>query len=400
MALLFWATTNLWPAGIDVVAVNIDHSLRRYSARDTLFVREYCAAHNINCFYKTAEKGEIARLDGASLEDKARRFRYAFFDELIRDGKVDKISTAHHASDNAETVFLHLLRGSGLRGVRGINPVGISGIIRPMLDVGSEDIDAYIASNNIPFVVDETNKKPDMSRNLVRNRIFPMLKKRGFDPVAALNGFSELAEADDNCLNGLVPKLTLNKNEVLISDKYYTLHPSILSRTILRALELLSRSTDISRKNIDSIIALMREGATGSSIDIKRGLTAVKDYAGVSLISAVSDNSTYGLEKLSAYITAPALRADKEKIPKTAVWRTRQPGDMFKKFGGCTVKLKEYFIDKKIPSRLREYVPVLCDGSDVLCVLGFEISDSIKTTPSTKDTLELTWHNTSSDIGI
>ena len=177
MALLH-AMRALAPAhGWRLAAAHLNHGLRGDEAeRDEAFVQSWCARWNVPLHVKRADVAAEAAARGEGVEEAGRRIRYAFFEELCASHGYDRIATAHTASDNVETLLLHLARGSGVRGLGGIRPV-LGRRIRPLLGVSREAIESYCRENDVPFVTDSTNFDTAYCRNLLRHEAVPALRR-------------------------------------------------------------------------------------------------------------------------------------------------------------------------------------------------------------------------------
>ena len=189
-----WGRAN----GFFAAAAHFNHHLRGERAdRDQRFVEDWCASRRIPCFTGEGDTRTLAEAEGLSLEEAARKLRYGFLQETARREEFDAVLTAHHADDNAETVLLNLVRGTGLRGLAGI-PRQRDGILRPFLEIPREDLAAYAAAHALPHVEDETNADPDAAaRNLVRLQVMPLLRRlnsRAAEHVA--QAAARLAEMD------------------------------------------------------------------------------------------------------------------------------------------------------------------------------------------------------------
>ena len=165
MALLHFLSALQLDLDFEVVAIHIDHSLRPSSAQDAFFVMNYCKKNHIRAYKFKVDVKALAEKSGNSIETEAREARYGVFESLIKKGIVDKIALAHHAEDQAETILLHLFRGSGLSGARGMDIKKKDIYIRPMLQTRKSDIVRYIDDYEIPFVEDETNSEDVYQRN-------------------------------------------------------------------------------------------------------------------------------------------------------------------------------------------------------------------------------------------
>ena len=170
---------TLWQLGqrenFSVAAVHMNHGQRDTARRDELFVQNFCRERRIPCVTERVSVPEKAKQWGVGIEEAGRRLRYETFRRAAELTRADRIATAHHAGDQAETVLLNLLRGTGPQGLAGIPPVRGS-IIRPLLETSRREIEEYLEKNGIPHVEDETNSDRSMTRNRLRLDIMPLLK--------------------------------------------------------------------------------------------------------------------------------------------------------------------------------------------------------------------------------
>lgn len=411
MALLHWFLQNRQRLNIGLIAINFDHGLRDSSPKDSLFVMDYCKLNNIPClFYKLDLKNPPSK----NIENAARLARYQIFHNLLRQKEVDFVATAHHADDNAETVLLHLFRGSGLRGVSGIRHKTPEGIIRPLLYTPKEDIEKYIKDNNIPYVTDETNLKTDFDRNYIRIVVLPKIKKRFPAAVKNIAAFAKTAKMDDDFIGRYVPALRQKNGEVFIPLDDFDQAPSIINRQVLGALCALGVKYDIEQKHIEMIKSLKDKNA-GSRYDIKEQVVAIRDYDGVTLtrlnqlnLEGFSAPFSVGKTKLPTGLVevelleekpdldflknSPDLYIDAQKLPQGCVIRYRREGDIINKLGGGgRASLKEFFIDQKILARRRDLTPILAKNNIVYAILGLTISEDVKVVSQTQKIYKLTY---------
>ena len=176
MALLHVLLEMSQREGFAVAAAHYNHRLRESAARDEALVREHCASLGLPFFSGNGDVRAYAAAHGTSIENAAREMRYSFLQNTAHECGADYIATAHHRQDNAETLLLHLLRGSGLNGLGGITPVR-GNIIRPLLAADRAEIEAYIETNHIPYVEDETNQDTVYTRNRLRLDVLPLLEE-------------------------------------------------------------------------------------------------------------------------------------------------------------------------------------------------------------------------------
>lgn len=403
MALLHYLNSISRDLGFEVVAITIDHSIRENSALDSMFVMDYCKQNRIRAYKFKVDVPALAKQKSLSLESAAREARFGVFNSLISRGTVDKIALAHHQSDQAETVLMHLFRGSGIRGLTGMGLVRDNVFIRPMLQTDEKSIWKYVLDNDIEYREDETNQENEYNRNYIRNEIMPLILKRWPNAISSILNVAELLGKDDEYINSQVPTdaFIISEKEVKIPLSYFLYPAPIVSRMIIRALGYIGVNKDIESKHIEMIISFVNSAENGKRIDLPLKVSLHKEYDFVTLTNKqkkqvmFSEKHKLGsfivpyygkltIKKVNSVGDADKLYYDADKVPKDAVWRFRNAGDIFEKFGGGTKKLKSYLIDKKVPSRLRDYIPVLCVGNEVYIIAGVEISDKIKVDKNTK----------------
>jgi len=392
--------------GFDLIAINVNHNMRAGSRKDSKFVTDYCKVNGIPFVRYNVDVPAYAAANKLSPEHAARIKRYECFDAAIKKYKLNKFAIAQHSSDQAETILLHIFRGSGIAGARGMEcQRGI--YVRPLLETAKSDINAYIFKNQIPYVDDESNIKSNYARNFIRNEVIPLLQREWRNVEKNIIGFGQNCRADDEYINSVVSMWGLNnsENHVRIALNYFAYPAAVISRIILNAYDLLGLRYNIEKKHIDLICALAETGENGSRVDLPNHLWAIKEYEFVTIIKKANTHQrqctvpfkvgktsypgfgTVLVTKTISYKSALAkdglLVLDTERVPRSAKWRTRKEGDQFAKFGGGTKSLSAYMIDRKIPSRMRDKLPVLAVGSEILAVSGIEISDKVKVTENT-----------------
>ena len=389
---------------IIVKAVNVDHSIRgEQSVKDSLFVKEFCKNLGVELKSVVVDAPKYALENKTTLESAGRILRYEFFDKVVKEGFADYIATAHHLGDHFETVLLNLFRGSGLKGLTGI-PKSRDYIIRPLISVPKSQIENYAKENGVAFVQDDSNFDDEFSRNYLRLKVIPKILEKF--PSAELSSLktAEILIEEDDFLNDLAQRELLLKK-----DKYYistSLSPVIFKRACKLALFNLGVEKDYEKVHFDDLLKLTTL-QSGSKICLPKGVIAIKEYDRVCLyiesekrpfkeffFSGANDYEFLDCTAvISTTIKQNSLTFDGDKIPKNAVIRTRLDGDVFTKFGGGTKKLKEFFIDKKIPLAKRNSLPLIAVDNEVLLIFGVEISDKIKIDQNTKNKLFATLKN-------
>lgn len=389
-----------------IVAVHVNHGIRKTANSDARFVKKYCDDHLIEFVKYTVDAPEYSRANKVSMETAARELRYQCFEAAIKKYKLNKLAIAHHLNDQAETVLMHLFRGCGLEGASGMAPVR-GAYIRPFLEIKKSDIIAYNYRNSIPHVTDDTNEDNGFRRNYIRNMLMPEITKEWRGAAENLASFAKIAARDsqfitEQCdMNGIVR----DGNVVRIPLNRFYMPDSIITRMIYHGLELLDLRADVEIKHINAIMTLSADGLNGEKVSLPHNAYAVKEYEYISLVrrevrpeykeytfkvgkTAIEGFGTVTVTKTISYklaIQRGLCVIDAKKLPKKAKWRFRLDGDMFEKIGGGTKKLNAYFTDKKVPARLRPTTPVLALDHEVYVVGGVAISEKVKTDRDTID---------------
>lgn len=406
MALLRLLLDEKDSLGISVVALNVDHSIRgESSALDSQFVKDYCDSQNIPLKQVKIDCVAYSKENGMSVEEGARKLRYGFFKDCIKSGFCSVVATAHHMADFAETVLFNLFRGTSPAGLGGIPEISLDKtIIRPILKNSKEQIDLYIEENGIPFVTDESNFETDYSRNFLRLEVIPKIKQKFPEMETAIMRFAEVLKTENEYLNQKA-EISVTETEGELSIKT-DLPNAIYSRACILAMKRLNIVKDYEKAHIDALIGL-KTAETGKRITLPEGVVAIKNYDCITLFAEREIPQFYSpfligefsvgnrLLSIKEGVVDSAngrkiLKIDGDKIPKTAVIRYRQKGDVFTKFGGGTKSLGDYLTNKKIPLKDRDFIPVIADGNEILVVCGVEIADKMKISENTKKIISIT----------
>ncbi len=366
VALLFGMYLLREKLGIELSAAHLNHHLRgEESNRDEQFVRGFCERYDIplevgHAQVHTGKKG---------LEAAARKARYDFFATLS-----GKIATAHTADDNAETVLINLVRGTGLQGLGGIAPVN-GNIIRPMLSVTREEVLAFLEEYALPHVEDSSNATDAFLRNRLRHQVMPLLK--GENPRLSEN-MSQMAMElrEDAALlqgNGNLPDVKTLK----------AMPKALRSRAISRFLKE-NGVPEPERRHIRMVESLVFSEKPSARADLPGGVTVVRNYSHLEILQEnmplrpepLHPGESVCLPQWGVWVTCePAQEIINTKDTFTVhthgqlVLRSRQAGDSMRlNVGTCT--LKKLFIQRKIPAHRRQGIPVLADEQGVLAVFG------------------------------
>lgn len=382
----------------DILVINIEHGIRgEESLEDSLFVNKYCRLRNIPCVVECVKVLEECAKTKESPELCARRLRYEVFNKYLDSGEVDLIALAHNAWDNTETVLMRIIRGTGIKGLKGITDHGK--FIHPLLPFSRTEIERYAYRRAIPYVTDSTNNENDYTRNYLRNEILAPLRERFGSLDASFAKLSQnSSEADGYISSHIIPFESDGDALCFSQEAFEKEHSIVLKYSVNNLLKELGILQDIESRHLEYILSLAGK-EVGSEIDLPFGITCAKEYGRVSfykkqeiepfeaefsLSGKISFcGAEYFFEKGSGIV--PKISFDAEKIPYGAVIRTRKDGDTFKKCNGKTKKLVDFFNERKIPVRNRRRLLVLADGGEVLAVLGEEVGDRIKITDETKE---------------
>ncbi len=252
-----------------LLVAHVNHMLRKEADEETAYVEEFCRLHQIPCFVKRAKVEELAQKAKMGTEEMGRNIRYQFFEEVREKEKAQKIVTAHHANDNAETVLMNILRGSGTAGLKGIEPIRKNEknvvFIRPLIHCTKEEIYQYCKEKKLQPKIDKSNQENVYNRNKVRNILIPFLEKE-WNPniVATLNRLSELARQENQYLERQTQKayedmvLEERKDSIVLSLKKWNGQDFVIKSRVIRYTinRLLGTTKDIEKIHIEDIIKL------------------------------------------------------------------------------------------------------------------------------------------------
>lgn len=355
---------------IDLCAAHYNHHLRgAESDRDEAFVREFCEGYGIPIILGGGQVTAGAK----GLEAAARDARYGFL-----RGLPGKIATAHTADDNAETVLMHLVRGTGLKGLGGISPVDAR-VIRPMLDVTRDEVVAFLTEYSISYIEDSSNSEDAFLRNRLRHHVMPLLRQENPSLSRNLSKMALRLRQDEAALDEVVQKEKTERVSVL-----RTMAPGIRSRVLSRML-VDAGVKEPEAEHIKAMEKLVFSEKPSAKASFSNGVTVARNYD----ILCVREPETeiearelpcpgsLCLADAGFRITCEVNQEVQNTVNSFAVYpkgkiivRSRQTGDTIRLFGG-TKSLKKLFIDQKIPASRRNAVPVIADEDGVLAVAGF-----------------------------
>lgn len=391
---------------IKLVAAHFEHGIRGDASKaDAAFVEKMARLRNLEFRLGSADVPAEALRRRESLETTARNLRYEFLEQVRKETNADYILTAHHAGDQVETILMHLIRGAGLNGLHGMDIENSDAkIIRPLLMLPKSRMIKWCSEHDLIPCEDSTNSELDCTRNRVRLELLPLLRTFNPNIDAALIRMGLNFGLEDEYLDSHAHDAYLKAadNGKLIKENAIILAkltPNVVLRQrVLRLMwkNVTHAATDLSLKHIDELVALIKRNQTGLEMSLPKEVTAKISYGKLifcrdkaeNKIAADSINLDYGELMLNDYSFSVA-RLDK-KVQGTSLnefcfivpndiaeltLRYRKTGDIIRLKSG-TKKLKEVFIDDKIPRDERDKIPLLARGNEILWVVGYRRSPS------------------------
>ncbi|WP_181951621.1 tRNA lysidine(34) synthetase TilS [Clostridium massiliodielmoense] len=412
--------------GITLVAAHINHCLRGEAADDDeLYVRKICHGLQIPCFVKREDVHKISKERGISCEMAGREVRYQFFQEVLRKINGNKVAIAHNANDQAETVLMRILRGTGLEGLVGIRPVRDNIFVRPIINLTRDQIENYCEINKLNPRIDKTNFENIYTRNKIRLELIPYIQKN-FNPdvIEVLNRFSDTVKIDNEYINNVAKEKyneygEASEDKIILKGEIFKEHEAVLTRVIRIALKKIKGNLNNLEKNHIYDIIHIQKKSTGKYIMLPNGIRVINNYGDIYIYKEESKQKVQISNKetelnlfeeniLTNYklkITLNIIKSkddikfdknplikyfDYDKIKGVIKLRYRKNGDKFIPFGmNGSKKLKDLFIDLKIPKGKRDSIPLIIFGEDIAWIVGYRISDKFKINKDTNNVLKI-----------
>ena len=404
---------------LDLSVAHLDHGVRgEASEEDAEFVREVAGKLGLP---STVEKRDVKKISDTafSLEEAARKVRYDFLAEVREKEAADYVALGHNRDDQVETVLMHLIQGSGLRGLGGMDPVR-NFYVRPLLNISRREIRDYAEANGLDYRRDETNRDTGYLRNRVRHELLPELEEN-YNPRIRKK-VKELSTLAGEAHSFIQEKVTDVLAELEVErapgeirfprKELQELHP-YLKKAVLRRLILEVRGSlkDVTSSHVRKVIDQLEKNPTAAQLDlpgvrfILRNGTArfleerkkASENSGVEFDYEIELGEALELEEAGMELTlkrtsgqdipnpgdfsADSLTevVDWSKVERPIHVRNRKPGDRFVPLGmDGEKKLKDFFIDEKVPREERNYVPLVCDRNGVIWVVGYRINERYK----------------------
>lgn len=397
---------------IAVHAVHVHHNIRGGEAdRDAAFTEGLCKRLGVPCLVVRKDVPAYARAHGMSMEEAARLLRYEALREVSARLLGAKIAVAHHSGDQAETILHHLFRGSGLKGLGGMAPVRGT-IIRPLLSCSREEILVYLKEYGLAYCEDSSNASGDYTRNRLRSAVIPEIVREVNQGAVEhiLHAGDLIAQADAYLKQAadreLLTHLRRRDGAVGITVDALLKQEQIVRTYMIR--EMLTQAggflKDITARHVSGVEGLLSK-EVGARMDLPYALTARRTYEDLWIehkhLDLLSDSYSetdlpqlvYTRFSYEKHQEIPENRYTKwfdyDRIKGTLSVRTRKTGDYITLRDGNRKTVKSYMIDEKIPRELRDRIPLLAEGSHVVWIVGYRISEYYKITEETKQVLKV-----------
>ncbi len=433
--------------GPDVLRVaHLDHGIRPSSADEAAYVADLARSWEIPSYSKRVDVPELARRRAWSLEEAARNARYEFMAEVAQQVGAEIVAVGHNADDQAETILLHFLRGSGLSGLRGMLPLspfpGMPGLklLRPFLHQSRAEIEAYCQQYDLQPLEDESNRDPAYLRNRVRHQLLPELIAYNPQIKNQLLQLAAIATAEDELVSGLFeetwPELISSSGPGWLSldrGRFRELPAALQRRAIRHAVETLYPDvTDLAFKTVEQAIELANRRESGTESILPGGLALLIDYE-ILLFAWEPDEVPVNLPQMPAQFTEEALQLpvpgqvalangwvisariiERERgedyvqsDPWTAVIdlahseklyvRSRRAGERMQPLGmdGRSSSLQDLMVNRKLPSRLRDGWPLVASHEHIVWFVGHVIDHRVRVSDNTSNLVCLNCMHTS-----
>ena len=366
----------------DIIVCHINHNVRKESKKEEEYLKEYCKNHNL-----IFESMTITSYRESNFENEARKKRYAFYEEILKKYHSNYLFLAHHGDDLIETVLMKIARGSnidGYAGIKKISKVKDYYIVRPLLGYTKEDIMKYNKDNNIKYYIDKTNEDTSYTRNRYRKNILPLLKEEDKDIHKKFLKYSNTLQEYSNYMQREIERHInkVYKNNTIYLDRLLELDQFLINNILYYILNNIYNNENniITEKHIDSIISIIRSDKPNLSINLPYNKVIVKEYNKLFIKNNINKVNDYKIE-LSDKIEINNLtikkikeinsngndvcRLNSNNIKLPLYLRNRKNGDtIILKGSNYHKKIKDIFIEKKIPLSKRDSYPLLVDSND------------------------------------
>ncbi len=409
---------------LQLYAAHLNHQIRGIEAqKDAYYMAQTCESMDIKYFIKSIDVPKYCDDNGMSVEEGARKLRYEMFEEIKKTVRANKIAVGQNLNDQAETVIMRVMRGTGLQGLKGIEHIRKDGIIRPILDISRDEIEKYCDEHDLNPRIDQTNLESIYTRNKIRLELLPFMKEHfNENIIEAIVRMSSNIKNDSDYIeqntNEVFDRITTKKDKAIEINfsEYKDLHIAIKSRIIRKAIEFLCGNTkNIEQKHINDIFGLENEDKIDKQINLPNGIFVYRQEKKFILTTEeiviediefcynIPSNGYKKIREIGLLIETETTKInnyrggkfnkdtkvfDLDKIEGGLIIRNRESGDKIKLSGGSK-KLKDLFIDLKVPREDRSKIPVLQDEQGILLVGDYRQSENYKVDSTTKEVLKV-----------
>ena len=394
--------------GLRLHAASLHHGIRGQAAQDDLnFVQRMAERWRLPYTLGQADVPQLARERGLGIEAAARQARYDFLAQAAAQADSDCVAVAHHAKDQAETILMHMIRGSGLSGLKGMrfatsmpNHAGIT-LIRPLLEIPREDLELYCAAHNLHFRHDDSNDDLRYRRNFIRHEVMSRLQQLNPNVTAAFARLADSAGVDEDYISSqfeaaVMPLIQVGDAAWRLSRKTYAqLHPAMQRRLFRAAFRQLGGgAATLNHENTLGLVRWTRTARVGARRDLGRSIQLRMAYEDLYIEhqSAALSHHHYRLIDaeanialdVSADITLGRLHIQVVSEPESDIGgmslllpadaalclRTRRAGERFrpKGMGGKSRKIKDWMIDRKVPRQIRSQIPMVSANGEIIAI--------------------------------
>jgi tRNA(Ile)-lysidine synthase len=382
---------------LKIVCAHVNHNVRKESEDEQVFLNEYCNKHNV-----TFEVMKIEKYGDDNFHNQARNIRYNFFEDLVKKYDANYLMTAHHGDDLIETILMRLVRGSTLKGYSGFDSIVDNGsykLVKPLIFLTKDYIKEYDDKHNIPYVIDKSNFKDKYTRNRYRMNVLPFLKSEDKNVHEKFLKFSKTLSEYDRFINNEIHKSIdrIYKNGKINIQVFKSYDVLIQKKVIALILEEIYKEDlmIINDKHVKLIMDLLNSKKANSRVCLPHNVEIVKSYNFAIIGKEVKEVIDYKIE-LTKIVNLPnnhsiqvvddiesnnnyVCRIDSEEVKLPLYVRTRKLGDKMHLKKSGSKKVKDIFIDCKIPADDRDTWPIVVDSEDkIIWIPGIKKSKYTK----------------------
>jgi tRNA(Ile)-lysidine synthase len=425
---LLHALVSLGPAwSLCLIIAHLNHRLRGPIAdKEAAFVETLGSHLQLPCVIGSKDVRSISVDNRLSIQEAARKARYAFFEETAEAYNAKKIALGHQKNDNAESVLMHLIRGTGPKGLAGIPPIRQNRIIRPLLDVGRKQILRFLKRHGLEYMLDRSNLDDKYLRNRVRHELVPFLDGRfNANSLRRLTRLASIARDEEDFWDAMVEKafegvaIEYKDDRIVLSAvQLARLHRALLRRVIRHSVLALTGSLNrLDHNHVEAVARLIAHRGPAKQLDLPQAIGVTRDGDEICFAIGpqairpqfeyrISGTGTTRIPEIgktlrlmetgfnglpAAFRKYPLEKAffDLDALSFPLVVRNFRPGDRFTPLGITgSQKVKDFFINQKVPRFKRHTYPLLLSKGKIIWVGGRRIDDSVKVTETTRRVLQ------------